>query len=551
MNYTIYARKSQESEERQVQSIDDQLRLDRKLASDQGLVVLPEHEFTESKSAKEPFQREEFARLVSLVEKGRVAGIIAYHPNRLSRNETDAATVIRLLRTGKLQDLRFVSYHFENSPEGIMFLQLALSQSQYESAKLSREVRRGIDSKVQKGWWPGAAPEGYLNDLATHTVVPDPDRLPLIRRAFHELLDGGKSVADVIRAMNDVWGYRCRRRKRVGGGPLSRSAGYKMFANVFYAGMMEIKGEVVPGAHEPAITLDVYYRVQEIIRKRPQVRSHDFTYGGIIRCGRCGRSVVGERQRGRHGRGDWVYYRCGYPPCPPPKRSVREEKVEDAVLDELARMRCPRDAVDAADEWVRQHLGDEFAALTEIRQNRVRTADEVERKRKVLLEMRLAGELDPETFRAKDRELREMAARLQAQTAEQRDATECAMNTVRRAFDFAAYAYDTFRLGSAEKKRSIALALGTEYLLEGETLTIKANPILGLIQRPLEPLKSGSESVKDGGFSTAVLHGWEDGTRLEPWNLLVSAEALPEIAWIIPPARPSREKPASDETLPA
>src|SRR6266511_2978440 len=75
--------------------------------------------------------------------------------DRLSRNEEDAAKLTYRVRKGIIKDLRFCSYHFVNSPEGIMMLQLALSQSQYFSAKLSKDVKRGIEQKLVRGERPG------------------------------------------------------------------------------------------------------------------------------------------------------------------------------------------------------------------------------------------------------------------------------------------------------------------------------------------------------------------------------------------------------------
>jgi len=72
-------------------------------------------------------------------------GIIAWHPDRLSRNEIDASTITYLVRTGVIHGLKFGSYNFDNSPEGIMMLQLALSQSQYFSSKLGKDVKRGLE----------------------------------------------------------------------------------------------------------------------------------------------------------------------------------------------------------------------------------------------------------------------------------------------------------------------------------------------------------------------------------------------------------------------
>ena len=52
MKIFLYARKSTESEDRQVQSIDDQLNLMRRRAEDLGYTIV--EEFIESKSAKKP-----------------------------------------------------------------------------------------------------------------------------------------------------------------------------------------------------------------------------------------------------------------------------------------------------------------------------------------------------------------------------------------------------------------------------------------------------------------------------------------------------------------
>ena len=68
------------------------------------------------------------------------------------------------VRKGILKDLAFASYFFHNSPEGLMMLQIALCQSQYMFSKLSIDVKRGIDKKLQKGWYPHRAPLGYVND---------------------------------------------------------------------------------------------------------------------------------------------------------------------------------------------------------------------------------------------------------------------------------------------------------------------------------------------------------------------------------------------------
>ena len=55
ITYFIYARKSSESDEKQVQSIEDQVRIMTDLAKSYGIKV--KEIFTESKTAKEPHAR--------------------------------------------------------------------------------------------------------------------------------------------------------------------------------------------------------------------------------------------------------------------------------------------------------------------------------------------------------------------------------------------------------------------------------------------------------------------------------------------------------------
>src|SRR5690349_12741928 len=122
--YGLLARKSLEAEERQVLSIDTQIR--------QGAEMFPnlciKKIYQERGSAFEPGRRSAvFAELLADIDAGHIKGVIAWHPDRLSRNEEDAAKITYRLRKGVIQDLKFCSFHFDNSPEGIMMLQLALS----------------------------------------------------------------------------------------------------------------------------------------------------------------------------------------------------------------------------------------------------------------------------------------------------------------------------------------------------------------------------------------------------------------------------------------
>jgi site-specific DNA recombinase len=155
LRYAVYIRKSTEEEERQVLSLASQRDKITERYSDLKIVA----EFTESKSAFEPDKRPKFKELLELIDAGKINGLIAWHPDRLSRNEVDASAITWRIRQGKIKDLRFASgYNFDNSPESMMMLQMTMSQSQYFSAKLSKDIKRGNERKREVGQLTGKAP---------------------------------------------------------------------------------------------------------------------------------------------------------------------------------------------------------------------------------------------------------------------------------------------------------------------------------------------------------------------------------------------------------
>lgn len=80
INYFLYARKSTESEERQVQSIHSQIDECREFAEKEKIKIVDV--FTESRTAKE-IGRPVFNEMLQRIEQGEANGIIAWHPDRL------------------------------------------------------------------------------------------------------------------------------------------------------------------------------------------------------------------------------------------------------------------------------------------------------------------------------------------------------------------------------------------------------------------------------------------------------------------------------------
>src|SRR3989338_5940884 len=103
IKYFLYARKSSEGEDLQVQSIDDQINRLKKLAADYGLTI--KEILTEAHSAKMPYARPIFNKMIERIEKGEADGILCWQINRLSRNPIDSARVQWMLQNGTIKSI--------------------------------------------------------------------------------------------------------------------------------------------------------------------------------------------------------------------------------------------------------------------------------------------------------------------------------------------------------------------------------------------------------------------------------------------------------------
>jgi site-specific DNA recombinase len=104
LRYRLYARKSTDTEDKQVQSLDDQVAYMKKIAEQEGLKIVGEP-IREAKSAKRPHNRPLFAELLEEIEAGKIDGIICWKVDRLSRNPTDSGHIQQLLQDEKLKHI--------------------------------------------------------------------------------------------------------------------------------------------------------------------------------------------------------------------------------------------------------------------------------------------------------------------------------------------------------------------------------------------------------------------------------------------------------------
>lgn len=157
IRYVLYARKSTESEERQVLSIDSQIKEMLDLAEREKLEIVEIRR--ESHSAKESGQRPVYKEILEDVRRGRFNGILTWAPDRLSRNAGDLGSIVDLMDQQLLMEIRTYGQQFKNSPNEKFLLMILCSQAKLENDNKSINVKRGLRTRVEMGLWPGKYPE--------------------------------------------------------------------------------------------------------------------------------------------------------------------------------------------------------------------------------------------------------------------------------------------------------------------------------------------------------------------------------------------------------
>jgi len=300
--YFIYCRKSSEAEDRQVLSIESQTRELEQLAEKLNLPIV--EILNESKSAKAP-GRPVFNEMMQRLYRGEAAGIICWKLDRLARNSVDGGSIIWAIKQHGIKVITPAqSYAREDDNIILMYIEFGMAQKYVDD--LSKNVKRGLKTKIENGWYPGVAPAGYLNhtDKLTgqNTLIKDPERFPLIRQMWEMMLTGLHTPPKILEMANNEWGFRTRPTRRMGGKPLARSGIYQIFTKPFYYGRFEYptgSGQWYQGKHEPMITEAEYDRVQILLGRngnpRPQLHP-EFAFTGLIRCGECDRMVTAEEK---------------------------------------------------------------------------------------------------------------------------------------------------------------------------------------------------------------------------------------------------------------
>jgi DNA invertase Pin-like site-specific DNA recombinase len=414
IKYIVYCRKSTDEKEKQVLSIESQIAELKEFAAREKLNIVCF--LTESRTAKIP-GRPIFQEVIEKIEKGEANGILSWHPDRIARNSIDGGKIIYLLDTGKLLDLKFPTFWFDNTPQGKFMLSIAFGQSKYYVDNLSENVKRGNRQKLRKGILPNKAPYGYLNEPRLRTIEVEPVKSKIVKKAFELFAEGESSIADIARFFQK-FGIT-----KYNGKMLHLDTVKRVLSNKFYIGIINFGGETYEGTHKLFIQPETFEKIQKILaaREHPKNKKHNFTFLGLVRCAECGCAITAEVKHkcylSTRGNVDYIYYRCTKKKTDCSQNYLREEFLEQQLRAIVAKSSLPASWANLWLEKLDKEEAEEKANSETAIAKLSSEIQEIDQKLDRLLEGYLDQIVDPQIYQQKKNELVELKIKLKEKMA--------------------------------------------------------------------------------------------------------------------------------------
>lgn len=312
--------------------------------------------------------RDSFQRLLSDIYAKKVNCVIVKDLSRLSRNYTDAGSLIENLFVQ--MNVRFISLaegiDSYLNPDSISNLIVPITNVINDNFcyQTSKKIRQVFDMKRRNGEFIGGfAAYGYMkNPKDKNALIVDEEAAGIVKNIYEWFLDGMSKNA-IVHNLNDR-GILCPSEYKKSKGlnyqnpsgserPLwSSKTVSDILKNRLYVGDM-VQGRqrvksykihtqeqvpknewyIVENTHEPIIERPIFEKVQELLKRdtrtAPQKKKL-YLFSGFLRCADCGKAMSRSQVKGT------VYYFCrtykdqSKTACT--KHSVKHNRLEAAVL---------------------------------------------------------------------------------------------------------------------------------------------------------------------------------------------------------------------------
>lgn len=232
--------------------------------------------------------RPDVQKLLDDAENDLIDTVFIYKLDRLSRDTEDTlALVNRILPRFGVNVVSMTEDIRNENPIDRMMLTMNAAVNQYEREVIRMRMSAGMVERVKRGYWMGGGlvPYGYRYDRNDGILHIIPEQAEIVRQLFQLYIDG----------------YSCDKISKMLG-----LKGDRIVMNILQRksnlGLIEYKGQVYQGLHEPIIDEETFYTAQNCMKQRStnSYIANDHMLTGLCYCGKCGARMRYHKWDGNH-----------------------------------------------------------------------------------------------------------------------------------------------------------------------------------------------------------------------------------------------------------
>lgn len=422
--FAALARVSSREQKREGFSLDVQVDALKKWAAASGGEIVELVSIAETASKRE--ERTGFKKLLQYCRGNakKLDGLLVYKLDRAARNLSDYVELEKLEQLGV--PLFVITQPTANTPAGRFARGMMASMATFQTEQQALDVVEGHRRRVEEGLFVTTPPYGYRLERVEgrSRVFVDDVAAANVARVF-ELYSGGAGGRGGL-TIDGVIERMAAEGRTFRGSSFGRNKVWEILTDRSYVGEVKYKGAWHPGSQPRLVDAATWERVRGLM-DRHVYRCHSMVFGGErVKCGGCGRPVVGERKvkkgngvGSRGGERVFDYYRCSRynaPGHPGGKVRVSGRRLEEQAVAALKSLRVTdaelaavlRDNLAERAKWLQKDAGAQRDEL--LRQQRL-VAGQKDR----LLNAYLEGSVEGTVYAVKAEQLRDREASLALQ----------------------------------------------------------------------------------------------------------------------------------------
>jgi site-specific DNA recombinase len=251
-------------------------------------------------SGKTVLDHSEARRMIADVRSGRIKGLLFSRLARLARNTRELLYIADLFKEHGADLISLEEKIDTTSNAGRLLFTLMAALAEWERAEIASRVASAVPGRARAGKPTGGrGPYGYR--WKNEKLVPNPDEVPVVRRAYELCLETGR-IKTTVKKLN-AEGFSARR------GPWTTTTLRRILTDSVYCGVkianysrsrgdkkswvLKPENEWIRTSVDPIVDQETWSKVQVMIGKLPgrtQKRTPKegrYLFGGLLTC-ECG-----------------------------------------------------------------------------------------------------------------------------------------------------------------------------------------------------------------------------------------------------------------------